>query len=106
MDEAPRRGRRGGHAGQGLFESEEIGCSGCHSGPKFTTGETEDIGRGAPTQVPSLVGVSVRAPFMHDGCAATLRDRFDPVCGGSEHGHPELLDDAGLDDLVAYLETL
>ncbi len=92
--------------GKALFESERIGCSGCHSGPKFTTGETKDIGKGAPTQIPSLVAVSARAPYMHDGCAATLRDRFDPACGGTAHGHPELLDDAGLDDLVAYLETL
>jgi DNA-binding beta-propeller fold protein YncE len=92
--------------GKALFESEEIGCSGCHSGPKFTTGETEDIGKGVPMQVPSLVSVSVRAPYMHDGCAATLMDRFDPACGGTDHGHPELLDDAGRADLIAYLETL
>jgi hypothetical protein len=43
---------------------------------------------------------------MHDGCAKTLLDRFDPACGGTEHGHPELLDEAGLADLIAYLETL
>ena len=92
--------------GKILFESMEVGCSGCHSGPKFTTGETKLIGKGAGTQVPSLIGVSARAPLMHDGCAATLRERFDPACGGTDHGHPELLDDVGLADLIAYLETL
>jgi mono/diheme cytochrome c family protein len=98
-DDAVRRGKI-------LFESTEVGCSGCHSGPKFSNGETASIGRGPATQVPSLIGVSVRAPLMHDGCAKTLLDRFDPACGGTEHGHPELLDEAGLADLIAYLETL
>jgi cytochrome c peroxidase len=92
--------------GKALFESGEIGCASCHTGPKLTTGGTTDIGKGAPKQVPSLIGVSVRAPYMHDGCAATLRDRFDPACGGTKHGRPELLDAAGLDDLIRYLETL
>jgi mono/diheme cytochrome c family protein len=93
--------------GKALFESTEIECASCHTGPKLTNGETKDIGRGFPgLQVPSLIGVSTRTPLMHDGCAATLRDRFDPVCGGTLHGHAELLDDAELDDLVAYLETL
>jgi hypothetical protein len=92
--------------GKALFESEEVGCTGCHTGERFTNGETESIGKGAATQVPSLIGVSARLPLMHDGCAATLRDRFDPACGGAEHGHPEVLDGAELNDLIAYLEAL
>ncbi|WP_437548016.1 hypothetical protein WME97_48425 [Sorangium sp. So ce367] len=43
---------------------------------------------------------------MHDGCAKTLRDRFDPVCGGDRHGDVSALAPAQLDDLVAYLESL
>jgi cytochrome c peroxidase len=58
-------------------------------------------------QVPSLIGVAYRAPFIHTGCAATLRDRFDPSCGGGDkHGHTSQLDGGQIDDLVAYLETL
>ena len=57
-------------------------------------------------QVPSLIGVSTRAPYMHDGCAATLRDRFDPACGGTAHGQAELLNEAELGELIAYLESL
>ena len=38
---------------------------------------------GGAFQVPSLVGIGTRGPFMHDGCAATLRDRFNPACGGA-----------------------
>jgi mono/diheme cytochrome c family protein len=92
--------------GKALFESPEVACATCHTGPKLTNGETEDIGKGAGTQVPSLVGVSTRAPYMHDGCAATLRDRFDPACGGTKHGHAEILDETALGDLIAYLESL
>jgi hypothetical protein len=92
--------------GKALFESQEVGCTGCHTGEKLTNAETKSIGKGAATQVPSLIGVSARLPLMHDGCATTLRDRFDPQCGGTEHGHPEVLDDAELSDLIAYLEAL
>lgn len=31
---------------------------------------------------------------MHSGCAKTLRDRFDPVCGGEVSGDPDTLADA------------
>jgi hypothetical protein len=58
--------------------------------------------------VPFLVRIGARAPFMHDGCAPTLKDRFlDPVCsGGDRHGKISHLSEAQIDDLVAYLETL
>jgi hypothetical protein len=92
--------------GKALFESKEVGCAECHSGPKFSSGESENIGREEALQVPSLIAVSARAPYMHDGCAQTLLDRFDPTCGGARHGHVESLEPNDLDDLVAYLETL
>lgn len=91
--------------GRALFDSETVGCQGCHSGPRFTSSETVDVGTGGAFQVPSLVGVSTRAPFMHNGCAATLRDRFGP-CGGFRHGVTSGLTPADIDDLVSYLETL
>ena len=92
--------------GQLLFESAEVGCAECHSGPKFTNGLSESIGKGNAMQVPSLVAVAARAPYMHDGCAATLRDRFDPACGGTRHGNTAGLSQAELGDLVEYLESL
>jgi DNA-binding beta-propeller fold protein YncE len=93
--------------GKALFESALVGCGTCHSGRQFSNNETVGIGKGAlRTQVPSLLGVAYRAPFMHDGCAATLRGRFEPDCGGQEHGNVADLDDAALDDLIAYLEAL
>ena len=59
-----------------------------------------------PLQVPSLRGVGYRAPLIHNGCAATLKDRFDPTCGGDKHGMTAQLSDAQVDDLIAYLQTL
>jgi DNA-binding beta-propeller fold protein YncE/mono/diheme cytochrome c family protein len=92
--------------GRALFESKEVGCANCHNGEKLTNNTSADVGTGGVFQVPSLVGIAYRAPFIHNGCAATLRDRFDPVCGGDRHGNLAGLGDAELDDLVAYLETL
>lgn len=91
--------------GRALFERRDFGCAGCHSGARFTSNVSVDVGTGRPFQVPSLLGVGARAPYMHDGCAATLRERFGS-CGGDRHGLPDAVTAAELDDLVAYLETL
>jgi hypothetical protein len=57
--------------------------------------------------VPSLIGVHARAPYMHDGCAATLRDRFEhPFCGGPRHGDLSKLKPDDITALIAYLESL
>ncbi len=93
--------------GKHLFESSDVKCGSCHTGSALTNNKTVDVGTGEPLQVPSLVGIAYRAPFIHNGCAQTLRDRFDPECGGGDlHGHTSQLDDGQIDDLVAYLETL
>ena len=104
--------------GRALFVRKDVGCASCHSGPRFTNSATIDVGTGLlprygadeagpreAFQVPSLVGVSTHAPYLHNGCALTLRDRFGP-CGGNRHGDTSKLSSAELDDLVAYLETL
>jgi hypothetical protein len=58
-------------------------------------------------QVPALRGLAFRAPFMHDGCAKTLMDRFNGTCGGGDqHGVTSHLDPGQLTDLVHYLESL
>jgi len=92
--------------GKALFESAEVGCSGCHNGAKLTNNTTVDVGTGGAFQVPSLVGVAYHQPYLHTGCAATLRERFNPDCGGDKHGHTADLNDAQIDDLVAFLQTL
>lgn len=90
--------------GRAVFQ--QARCGDCHSGDALTNNETVHVGTGAAFQVPSLRGVRSRAPYMHDGCAATLHQRFDWTCGGREHGDVEGLDAAQRDDLVTFLETL
>jgi hypothetical protein len=95
--------------GRALFQSAAVGCTTCHAGASFTDNRTMAVGTlpdGAALQVPSLVAVGYRAPFMHDGCAATLLQRFDPVCGGAGHGDTAQLAPDQITDLVAYLESL
>ncbi|HVR21565.1 MAG TPA: c-type cytochrome, partial [Polyangiaceae bacterium] len=95
--------------GKELFDSRAVGCASCHSGSHFTNNESRFVGTDARVlmQVPPLVGIGYRAPYMHDGCAPTLAARFDPACGGGEeHGHTAQLTAAELSDLVAYLESL
>jgi hypothetical protein len=92
--------------GKLLFESAETACASCHTGPALTNNTTVDVGTGGLFQVPSLRGLAMRAPFMHDGCAKTLRGRFDSACGGAAHGNISGLSEAEIDDMVAYLESL
>lgn len=81
-------------------------CQSCHAGPRMMTNSTMSVGRGEAFQVPSLVGVSRRGPWMHDGCAKTLRARLvDPACGGDRHGEVTRLAPDELDALISWLET-
>jgi hypothetical protein len=92
--------------GRALFMSPSVDCARCHPGPLYTNNLSMDVGTGGVFQTPSLRGVRWRAPFMHDGCAPTLRARFDAGCGGSLHGNTAQLSEAQLADLIAFLETL
>jgi cytochrome c len=91
--------------GKTLFEG-SASCSSCHGGAKLTNNASVDVGTGQAFQVPSLLGVGYREPFMHDGCASTLKDRFDGTCGGDLHGTILGLSDQDRSDIVAYLQTL
>lgn len=93
--------------GRALFESGQVGCASCHNGPLLTNNLNVDVGTGGLFQVPSLRGVSWRAPFMHTGCAKTLSDRLSPGCGGdNRHGATSGLGERDRADLVAFLESL
>lgn len=93
--------------GKAIFEDASVGCVACHNGSALTDNHSYDVGTGEVAQVPSLVGVAYRAPFMRSGCATTLLDRFEPGCGGGDaHGHTSHLAGADLEDLVAYLRSL
>ncbi len=93
--------------GRALFERGDTGCASCHDTRGGVARERFAVGRGPAVQAPSLAGVRNRAPFMHDGCAASLEDRlFDPACGGASHGDLRALSEGDVADLVAYLESL
>lgn len=90
----------------GRLAFERRGCSECHAGPRFTDNQSYDVGTGRrPFQVPSLRGVVFRAPYLHDGCAQTLAERFGP-CGGDRHGDVAGLESPEIDALVAYMRSL
>ena len=92
--------------GKALFEDVQVGCTSCHTGALLTNNQTLDVGTGKAFQVPSLRGLAWRAPYMHDGCARTLAERFGACGGGDRHGNTSRLSQAQIADLVAYLETL
>ncbi len=92
--------------GRALFERADVGCTTCHGGPRHTNNQTVDVGTGGRFQVPPLVNLRWHAPYMHNGCAITLRDRFGACGGGDRHGRTSGLTSAQIGDLVAYLETL
>jgi len=94
--------------GKSIFESPATMCTSCHGGDQFTNNTSVSVGTGAMFQVPGLHGVGWRAPYMHDGCAQTLADRFtDASCGGGDqHGVTSQLSDADRSDLIAYLQSL
>ncbi len=90
------------------------GCTGCHTGGTGTLSTNMDIGKvdsffgtSVPLQVPMLLYVADRAPYMHDGCAASLKDRFTVGdCAGTKHGNTASLSSDDVTNLVEYLQTL
>ena len=90
--------------GHALFQG-DAACAKCHDGTKFTNNATVDVGTGGAFQVPPLVGVGWRTPLMHDGCAATIADRFGK-CATPTHGNISYLSSQDVANLTAYLQTL
>jgi mono/diheme cytochrome c family protein len=92
--------------GKLVFDDSAVGCATCHNGEALTNHALVSVGTGEVLKVPTLVGISTHAPFMHSGCAPTLRDRFGACGGGDAHGRTSHLTPQQLDDLIKYLETL
>lgn len=93
--------------GEQLFNDAAVGCTTCHSGARLSNDQTVFVGGDdGPLQVPSLVGIWSRAPYLHDGCAPTLLDRFSTRCDSGQHGNLQGLSTEDLSAMVAYLDTL
>ena len=112
-----------------LFEG-KARCSGCHEGVNFTdesfrnTGivESEDIGRAEITsrdrdfklfKVPTLRGVGMTAPYMHNGSVETLKEVVEAYNDGSNAQvvvdtdiRPLELNEQEINDLVNFLNAL
>ncbi|MEM6930213.1 MAG: c-type cytochrome, partial [Myxococcota bacterium] len=94
--------------GRDLFLG-DAACAACHAGAQYTDAQLHVVREGEPPlKTPSLLGVGARAPYMHDGCAITLAQRFtDPACGGGDrHGTTSALSPGDVDALVAFLKSL
>jgi cytochrome c peroxidase len=106
-------------------------CTACHSGWTFTDDSFHDIGLPATTDLgraaivagvaelersfktPGLRNIDQRAPYMHDGSAATLEAVMHHYVGGivqrpslSAAIKPVLLSEQDVSDVVAFLKTL
>ena len=114
-----------------LFNSEKVGCNGCHSGELFTdfgiynigldeysadpglerkTHNPEDNGK---FKTPTLRNIELTAPYMHDGRFQSLEEVVDFLNdGGKSHAskdariHPLQLSAEEKAYLVAFLRTL
>lgn len=88
--------------GQDLFSvGSAYSCASCHSGPRFTNGQTATI-KGKVLVVPSLLGVARREPYGNDGRAATLEALLADD-GDQAHSVSSPEDRTAL---AAYLKTL
>jgi len=131
----PPRGPVTDQAQQGERLFQAIGCTACHT-PAFVTGESpvralsskrffpysdfllHDIGTGdgigqgdaRPEEIrtPPLWGVRLRAPFLHDGRASTLRQAVELHLGESARSRRqfEILTEDERAALLAFLLTL
>jgi cytochrome c peroxidase len=105
-------------------------CAACHSGWRFTDDgfhdiglKSEDIGRGAEMpgepllqhafKTPTLRNIDQRAPYMHDGSSASLREvvvHYDTGFLQRPSLSPEMhrlgLTETEIADLVAFMHTL
>jgi len=97
---------------RGLAVFERAGCGDCHAGPLLADGVLHDVlppsdddAANLPSaSTPPLVGVRARAPYFHDGRAASLEDTL--AVEGDRHGRTSTMSSDQRDDLVAYLESL
>jgi hypothetical protein len=99
-------------AGKTLFETTGQ-CAICHTAPTFIPQPPvpltfpQGIGTGlSPANVPSLRGLWVTPPYLHDGSAPTLKDVFLKDLPDLHRELTFLFTDEQLEQLVAYLQAL
>lgn len=108
-------------ATRGAATFARLGCASCHAGSDFTNsagGLRFDVGtlgflsgqrRGEAIDgldTPTLKGLWMSAPYLHDGSAPTLRAVLVDRNPAGRHGDTRGLSEAELSDLEAYLLSL
>ena len=98
--------------GEAVYRSSKAACNSCHGGPELNDGKIHVVGLEEHDDAykgynpPSLKGTYDKDPYLHDGRSKTLLDALkgphnpDAVTGLGE------LDDAEMNDLIAYLKSL
>ena len=87
-------------------------CGSCHSGPKYTSNKSFDVGTGKPADrsplvdTPQLFNVVNSAPYLHDGSARSLEEIWTVFNPNDQHGITNDLTKDQLNDLIEYLRTL
>ncbi len=90
-------------AGKGLFH--QLDCARCHAPPRFTSPENYGVGlkdeKGLSLfNPPSLIGLSQRDSFFHDGRVTELEEIFTKT----SHQISKKLSDEQLSNLLAFLK--
>lgn len=89
--------------GRAVFET--ANCTSCHNGPAMTSNMSMNLDPSAGSlQVPSLIGLASRAPYLHDGCATSLEKVFDKSC--AKDAYHSKVSPADVKPLVTYLRGL
>lgn len=88
-----------------IFNRQEVGCAGCHSGALFSDKQQYTMFGLEGVKTPSLLGVAATAPYLHDGSMPNLRALLEAVRDGAM-GNTSGLSDAELDDLEAFLSSI
>lgn len=99
--------------GDSLFVT--LGCDTCHTPPLYTDLNLHDVGTGNPAKekhsqntgvpfdTPSLRGVWLTAPYLHDGSAATLQQVLQT---GTIHNVFNKIDRGELEALITFMRAL
>ena len=86
-------------------------CKGCHPPPTYQDGRVHSVGTGTIRgegrfDTPSLRGLRLTAPYLHDGSAKTIEEVFTVRNPRQLHGNAHELSADELADLIAFLRHL
>lgn len=87
-------------------------CITCHPPPLFSTRRPADVGtkglrdKTGLFDIPHLIGIGSKAPYLHDGRALSLEEIWTAPDVGDKHGVVSDLNKADLNDLVEYMKGL